>query len=483
MEDLGQFIVIAIFLAIQGAVALAKRSKAAQDAALELSPPRPAPRPTRRARPQRAPIEEVSQLNARLDALNARLKGHRGTRAHLKRVIDERLRRAYGKLLDDLKARRAVTQVSVDLAQAQVNALEAFERWHAQPQIGQNMASVERFVEDLLEPLRHFAAQRGLSAPLRQPICGPEGARSREVMRALFPEHPVVHVPDAINEDLRAWTLIAHETSALILAQQPEILSNLRRLMPSGGGRAWLPQVRKQQIFFDIDALIALWLPALVTDALAMMLLGPAALHGALLYYGGAGMARLEPGPDGQTASSQPPGAVRLLAARQLLGKMGFEAALRHAPLPWTPPAQIEAPSLSGPGVALDLELLLNPIEALWGHLLSEDTPLLKGYPLGAIHGFKMTIGGWHQVEGLAAAFERGEAPAGAPRLVVAAAVMSALRQPATQSSLYKQLLRALNTSDHGRAATANVGAMEIDDPRRELRDALILRYALWRRR
>ncbi len=165
---------------------------------------------------------------------------------------------------------------SLAIERVRADALDALVTWRTDRQLGEVLADADAIAEALMAPLQRYAEAHGLDFPALRPLCAPAVSGGEAVIYGLFPDHPVIFVPDDFGDDLLRWPSIAHEIGHVMYWALEGFAADLRALVPSREP-PWLPRVQGRSVIFDVHAAYRAWLPEVVADAIAALLLGPCA--------------------------------------------------------------------------------------------------------------------------------------------------------------------------------------------------------------
>ncbi len=373
---------------------------------------------------------------------------------------------------------------ALPLALARIGALEQLSQFHRDPRLSQLINDAEHIAEDMINPIRRFALSRGFDFPRLQPICGPVEPEHQAVLMGLLPGHPLLFVPDDFTEDLLWWPAMAHEIGHLLSLQIPSFKQAILGGLPPSGGQPWLPRLQGQQVVLDMAAILERWLPEIAADTLGAMLLGPAALRGAIQAFSEEEDPEWQRA-DGHYVAEHPAPELRIRYLVRVLGRMGFKGPSAEILKRWETlhgdPAHIILPSLFGQDVPIEKNFLLQQMDQIAELLMGEGFQGIGGYPLSAIHGLNLSPGVWSQVEKNAKTLQDSQSIKAPPRLVLAAAVEAAGRQSGGRAALAHGLHRALWGQKKQQGSQSGMSRSEAASLQREIRDALILRAVLHR--
>ncbi|MEZ4465037.1 MAG: hypothetical protein R3F43_11205 [bacterium] len=331
-----------------------------------------------------------------------------------------------------------------------IEAVASQAAWRGDPALREVIGDAEAIAVALLAPIRQFADAHGLRLPVGRPVCAP-GTGEEAVWYDLLPGHPVIRVPDDFGEDLLRWPSVAHEIGHLLWWGLPGLAGELRQLVPTAS-RPWLPRAQGRQVSFDLEAAFAHWLPELIADGFAAMMLGPAALRGLAQSLGrpddpGA-VARLHAAPDGQTLTPHAPPHLRVALSAWLVERMGFlteaEAVRRAWDRAHGAPELLWSPTLGGEQVPLPVFRFRIFGQQLLERFYTGTYASFAGYPLSAVTGLEMSPGTWARVQRRAQDLLADTPFNDDPRLVIAAGIEAAVAKPGNEVRISQGVRRAV---------------------------------------
>ncbi len=376
------------------------------------------------------------------------------------------------------------------LARARINALGRLAEWRTDRALADAMADADALAGALLRPIQRFADAHDLTFPRLAPICAPAAPGAERVLHGLFPEHPIVFVPDDFADDLRRWPAVAHEVGRVMWWSLEGFAAELRSMVPSTEP-AWLPQLHGRRLVFDFYAAFREWLPVVVADALATLLLGPAALRGmvhALARPDDAdSVLRVGTGGDGRIVAALPPADLRVRLSAWLLERIGYEVEAKELLRGWDrqhgAPELLQVPTLHGEEVAAPTRLFVEVGAELLEAIYTTRLDSLGGDDLTAVHDLQLRPGLWAKVQARARDFDQGRAFVDDPRVVIAAAIEASELSRGSQARLVRAARAAIIGEGQRReptrprpppARTLGV-ALDVD----EVADAVILAEVL----
>lgn len=371
--------------------------------------------------------------------------------------------------------------------EGQLVLVDGAARWLGDADLALLVREAEAVAQALLAPL----ATGDHRWPREPPICLPAPRDDLDVA-ALFPDRPVVLLPPAFADEGKRWPALVHAVARTILRTRPGLLDGPRALLP-GDERPWLPRLQGRAAVFDLDAAGRAWLPTLAADTLAVMMIGPAALRGAIRRLAAPDdpfeVVRVRAGADPRLIDETPPAHLRIELMAHTLTRMGAEGEAAALVAQWRRahdhPDALVLPSLFGESVRLPVARAVERLAPVVDRLRDGRHDALGGRPLSAMTDFAMGPGRWSRVQRRAEAFVNGQPFHDDPRVAVAAAIVAADRIGGFGPRLSRALRHAILAAGERRMPDPNYRppSPRLDAPLtgRELIEAVALRAA-WRR-
>lgn len=371
--------------------------------------------------------------------------------------------------------------------EAQLGLVNGAARWQRDADLAALLREAEAVAAALLHPLT-IADRRWPSHP---PICLP-APRADLDLGALLGDRPVVLLPPAFADDSTRWPALIEATAQALVRLRPSLLAASRALLP-GDERPWLPRLQGRAITLDLDALGRAWLPTLAADALAVMMMGPAAMRGAMHALASPDdpeeVVQVAAATDHRLADATPPPHLRVVLMARTLARLGFDPRAARVLAQWEAthdhPDALVLPSLFGQSVRLPLAPVVDRLGPVVDRLRDARQDALGGRMLSAVPGFEMSPSRWARVERRVELFVAGVPFQDDPAIAVAAAIMAADRMGGFGPRLSRALRHAIVAEGERRGAAAPMGSTiaRFDDPLtpRDLIEAVALR-AVWRR-
>ncbi len=411
-------------------------------------------------------------------------------------LVEARAAKGQGELraVDDrgsaLRAQPALATLAV---RQQVLALAAEQR--LDPSLSPLIEDADAIADDLLAPLRTFAAEQQGHRLHERPLCVPSTERDESVWLGLLPGYPVVVVPAHLGADWARWGSLPHEIGHVVFEQYPAYAREAEQVLALGASpRAPVATPDGSGVDFALDQLWAAWFTEMQADAFAALLLGPAALRSFVPCF-----ARPET-PDavitaeanGPWLTPHPPAHLRILWMVWLLERMSFEREPRELLAAWTrlhgEPARLIFPVVPSGRVDAPLETIFEAgtalLEAWYGH----QWQCFDGHALSDVPGLEMSPGSWGRVRRHVPLLTRGITIRDSPRFVLAAAIEAAGQSPASATAIERAMQASIRGLDAD--APAIVAGVQVAAPAArpgrlvdELQAALILGEVLGPRR
>jgi hypothetical protein len=401
----------------------------------------------------------VPELAPMAGIVDARLRPRASALAHRSRDLQRRLAAEpaaavaadAGVLARDVAALRAAADTLATAASQRVSATDSGE-----------LTRVERLATGLTEQLPGLArlasdqvAARPLALVGRRDPAAAEGLVSLELQP--------VWVPNDFRERPEALGVIAAEIGRDVLVAAPALGEQIRAaigapargLLPGGDGPIYLE---------SLSALLASWYPVLFADAFATALLGPAWLTGLAVRHAWPrreAAVAIATGADGETAATEPPLLLRLIAAREALRALGgFEEAADERFAAWleTVPERdrIYLPLRSGGVVAVPAHHFEPIVGEAARKLLDAELPALAHGSLRLLAAPAWDVDLEGRARRGARLLRAGEPLPARPRIALAAALHAAQGEGVDGRAIVRALL---GLAPAAAAATARPGA------------------------
>lgn len=331
-----------------------------------------------------------------------------------------------------------------------LDVLEAQAQWRTDPSLREVLDDADAIAAAFLAPVLSFLDAHGLRFKEGAVIAAP-GPGNESVWFDLLPKHPVVQVPDDFDEDLLRWPAVAHEIAHVIFRDVPGLAAELQEMVGAAPG-APLARVQGRKVVFDVERAFAGWIEEIFADAICMMLLGPAALHGMVQMFQAPdrplSVTAMSVGPGGRRLAEHPPHHLRVVLAAWFLERMGYLIEPEEIRRTWDrmhgEPSELHAPIDVETYVAVPLVRFRVYGQQLLERFYTSTYRALAGYPLSAVYGLEMSPGMWARARKQSKKLLDGEPFRDDPRVVIAAAIEAAVRRPGAQARIARGVRRAV---------------------------------------
>ncbi|MGK0362632.1 MAG: hypothetical protein ACI9U2_004953 [Bradymonadia bacterium] len=333
---------------------------------------------------------------------------------------------------------------------AALDTLSEQARWRTDPALREVLDDADAIAAAFLAPVLTFLDTHGLRFKAGTVIAAP-GSGNESVWFDLLPHHPVVQVPDDFDEDLLRWPAVAHEIAHVMFRDVAGLSDELHAMVPAQPG-APLAQVQGRKVVVDIERAFAGWIEEIFADAICMMLLGPAALHGMVHMFQSPdhplSVTGMSVAPSGRRLGEHPPRHLRVILAAWFLERMGYLKEPEEIRRQWDrmhgEPTELHAPVDVDSYVAVPLVRFRVYGQQLLERFYTSTFESLGGYPLSAVHGLEMSPGLWARARRESKKLLEGVAFRDDPRVVIAAAIEAAIHHPGAQARIARGVRRAV---------------------------------------
>ncbi len=352
------------------------------------------------------------------------------------------------------------------------------------------LADADMAAKALLAPISAFAFAEGVPLPPQSPICVPTGLYGESVILNLFPDHPVIFVPQNFGSELQRWPAVAHEVGHVVWRLVPGLAEEAAGLSPSEA-TAWLPRAQGQRIVFDVGAAVGVWQEELFCDLMTVLLMGPAAVRGLMHAFESPddpeAALRVSVGDDGRTVGTHPPVELRVRMACLVLDRLGFDREARALRRDWRQVhgegTTLSVPSLLGSAIPVPLETVEALAASMVTALLDHPFDSLAGRTLESIPDLPVGPGLWGRAQRRTDDLVEGTPFNDDPRVVLMAGVEAAARSIRTTQALTVQMRRAIRAIDEAPVSDPHYTRRAAFDDGRlsgaDVRDAIILQAFL----
>ena len=335
---------------------------------------------------------------------------------------------------------------SLQRVEMALDALGAQARWRTDSTLREVLDDADAIAAAVLA----FLDVHGLRFKEGAAIAAP-GTGNESVWFDLLPDHPVVQVPDDFDEDLLRWPAVAHEIAHVMFRDIPGLSQELHAMVPAQPG-APLAEVQGRKVVISIERAFAGWIEEIFADAVCMMLLGPAALHGMVQMFQSPArplrVTAMSVAPGGRRLGEHPPQHLRVVLAAWFLERMGYLIEPEEIRRKWDrlhgTPKALHAPVDDDTYVAVPLVRFRVYGQQLLERFYTSAFQSLAGYPLSAINGLEMSPGLWARARKESKKLLEGLPFRDDPRVVIAAAIEAAVHRPGAQARIAKGVRRAV---------------------------------------
>ena len=444
-----------------------------------------------------------------LDSLERRLRDQRGggrlaalvrdqvrasLSSHLERLVAvvrelESLPPAQAQRLLASDGTLGTTHHAVRLAVVQTAVIDALCQLREDREEALRLADAEAIAASMLRPVQQFAAAHQLGLAEQHPLAVRADPGREAIWLGLLPEgHPVLFVPADFERDLYRCASIPHELGHLLWRDAPGLAEEAADVF-GYQHHVGLIAVRQGQVVGTLDQLFTAWLPELWADAIAVLLLGPAALRGLAHSFASPEHPQqvLVAGAQGRAYDEHPPAHLRVHLAGHLCWLMGFDQEAKLLLAEWDRahgnPEQAPVAVEGGAYIRVDWTLLIESGKEALGKWHDAQFSSLAGLRLGDVPGMEMSPGLWARAQRRAEDLANGVPFNDDGRIVLAAAIEAFAQNPALADTIAQGLRRAVLGRDMDEARVADAaytGPKRKRSPfAQEVRDALVLREIL----
>lgn len=396
-----------------------------------------------------------------------------------------------GRTVPQLRDHVTRTSQWITVIRGRVKVLGDLADQRSSKDLGETLDDADAVARAFILPFGSFARTHNIDFPLQEPIAVPANGQGEAVWIGLLPNHPVLHVPSNFGADLYRWMAVPHEIAHIIWHRTPGLETEIRHklglhdspnLMRRGEPVEQLPR-----------RLMSSWLLEFFADWIAVMLAGPAAVHGlSFVFDQSASPTRAATVWVTQQGlyDEHPPSHLRMLGACALLRRMGYLVQANAIEKDWRarhPLSQILVPLAGGDRVPFGAEDLARFVSAYAVAFYEAEFEAISGRTFSSIPGFEMTFGMWAKVQGNVHNLVSEEEFHDDPRYVICGAIEARWHHPEDAEELRASTRAAIigdnaplseRSARRKRRTTARKGRFS----RSEFRDALILKDVIGRR-
>lgn len=375
---------------------------------------------------------------------------------------------------------------------ALLGALEGAARWRSDPRLGGILADVDAVATSMLAPLAQAAESGWMQWPAAAPLTVPE-VGDPQALRRLLADHPLVFVDPDVADGQTRWPAVIEAVARAVVQTRPEILGGINRARHPGVP-AWLPRQQGRRVVFDVEASAAVWFEAAAVDAVAAVMMGPVALTALVERLARPddpfAVVRARAGVDHRTLGPEPPAHLRVLLTARVLARLGFDVEAGAIAQRWSEmhgnPRAISLPSLFGAAVGLPTERAVEALMPWLFDLVASPVAGLGDRSFAALGHFEMSPGLWSRTRQAAGLLSAGRGFRETPRIVVAAALLTAEKSGGVDVRLDRAVHRLITDPGERPAPDPHYRPRRVDlgDPltARDLVEAITLRAALHRK-
>jgi hypothetical protein len=456
--------------------------------------------------------ESAGELDTRLSALATRYR-KLGTRGNVFiEVIDKRLRPSIAEA--EVEVRKGLATLSsqgpidaihtlrndhtlghavgvLEAAGTRTQLLEVMADWREDPRTGFMLADADAIAAAIFEPAQAFARTHGLDFPTQRPIAAPASGAESLWIGLLPPGYPVIFVPDDFDRDLYRQASVPHEIGHLLWFQVAGLADEMTEVADIGAEPTLLG-FEGGRVTGTLHQPFTAWLPEIAADAMAMLLMGPAALRGMLHTFAepGAPDSVLTAGAtsDG-TYAPHPPAQLRVHMAAWMLHRSGFHREAEALVGEWQSlhgdPDTVILPCQGGKRVRINQKVFLDFITPRLEAWVMGEYTAFAGHRIESVPGLVMTASLWSRVKSRADDLISGTAFNDNGRIALAAAIEAQAKAPERHARIATGLRAAVLGRDAGErhAADRHYNRKKAGGTRHrladEVRDALLLREFL----
>lgn len=395
------------------------------------------------------------------------------------------------RLIERLASADDIRQIYAHMTVVRVGlgVLGAAGRWRRDPALAALLVDAEAAANALLAPMTRFATANS-GWPETPAIVLPQPSDDPDATRRLFPDRPVVFLPDDFGDERLQWPALAREVARGLIQTLPGLATQIRALL-GPTDPPWLPRREGRRVVFDLQAAAGAWLPVLAVDAVWTLMLGPGALHairvGESRPEDPFEIVRVRAGRDRRQIGTNPPVHLRVHLIGHLLGAMGFQAEARILLRDWDQahgsPEALIMPSMFAQSVHLPMERAMQTFGPLVEQIRSAPFAALAGRGWSSVTGFELSPGLQGRIRQRTESLANRARFQDDPRIVIAAAA-ALVDQRGASPRLIQQVSHAILGRGEQRDPDPNYApgrVPRLGDPvrPREIIEAIILRAAL----
>ena len=358
--------------------------------------------------------------------------------------------------------------------------------------MGQVLDDADAVAKAFIAPFGEFARAQGIDFPRQDPISVPADESAEQVWLDLIPNHPVLMVPRNFCSDIFRWMAVPHEIAHVIWHRTPGLQEEVRARL--GLHDSSLLHGPREPVQALPRKLVASWLLELFADWIAVMLAGPAAVHG----LGHVFDQRADPQKaaviwvtrDGRY-DEHPPAHLRMLSACTLLRRIGFIVQADRLEADWRaahPIERLSVPIAGNKRVPFIADDIASYISAYAVAFYEAQFDSLTGRSFSSISGFEMSFGLWARVTKDASKLASGTGFHDDARLVICGAIEARSHEPGRAKEIQiatRDAIIGAHAPLRDRRVTTRLKAKTSRGKfrRADFRDAIVLQEVVPRRR
>ncbi|MFT6400332.1 MAG: hypothetical protein ACJAYU_005103 [Bradymonadia bacterium] len=392
-----------------------------------------------------------------------------------------------GKAVPQLREHVSRTSQWIAVIRGRLNVLGELADQRSSEDLGEMLDDADAIAQAFVSPFGSFARTHNIDFPMQDPISVPANGQGEAVLLGLLPNRPIIQVPSNFGTDIYRWMAVPHEIAHVIWHRTPGLEIEVRSKL---GLHDSAELMRRSEPVQELPRrLMSSWLLEFFADWVAVMLTGPAAVHGlSFVFDQSASPARA--GTVWVTQQGEydehPPAHLRMLSACALLRRMGYIVQADALEAEWRerhPMDQVVVPLAGGDRVPFGADDLANFVNAYAVAFYETEFESLSGRTFSSIPGFEMTFGMWARVQRDAAKLGSRKSFHDDPRYVICGAVEARWHHPddaeeirlATRAAIIGEHA-PLSERSHRRRERIGGVTQKGRFSRAEFRDALILK-------
>ena len=424
------------------------------------------------------------------DAIRDSIVGPLDSVAETWRAVKQNLEA--GGVVENLRAHVQSTSQWASVLQGRIASIAQLTTERSSRELGQVLDDADAVAKAFIAPFGDFARAHGIDFPRQEPISVPANESTESVWVGLIPNHPVLMVPRNFGADIYRWMAVPHEIAHVIWHRTPGLKEEVRTKLGLHDSSNLLGT--REQIQNLPRRLMASWLLEFFADWGAVMMAGPAAVHGLSYVFD----QRANPQKaaviwvtrDGQY-DEHPPSHLRVLVACALLRRIGFIVQADHIEKEWRahhPVQRFSVPVAGNQRVPFMSEDIVTYVSAYAVAFYEAQFDSLSGRSFQSIPGYEMSFGLWSRVSKDASKLRSGTGFHDDARLVICGAVEARWHEPGHAEEIRiatRDAIVGAHAPLSDRRVTRRRGTQRITGRfgKADFRDALVLQDIAGRRR